>query len=60
MNSTELAQEVGRIKWFHTIDLGNGIVTPGQDRSRQKLPGMFIPESLAGKTVLDIGSADGF
>lgn len=60
MNSMELAEAVGRIKWFHTIDLGHGVVTPGQDRSRQKLPGMCIPESLAGKTVLDIGSADGF
>lgn len=60
MNSTELAQEVSKIQWFHTIDLGNGIVTPGQDRSAVKLPGLQIPASLAGKSVLDIGAADGF
>jgi hypothetical protein len=26
---TELAAEIARYKWFHSIDLGGGIVTPG-------------------------------
>src|ERR1700730_3430554 len=60
MNRTELAQEVERIRWFHTIDLGNGIITPGQNRTLGRLPGLFVPDSLAGKTVLNIGAADGF
>jgi len=46
--------------WYHTIDLGNGIVTPGVYDLRPVLPYYGIPESLAGKTVLDIGTASGF
>jgi len=46
--------------WFHTIDLGNGIVTPGIDQSWAKLQLLDFPESLEGKTVLDVGAYDGF
>lgn len=46
------------MKWFHRIDLGNGIVTPGVDDSPGKLKALELP-SLAGKTVLDIGASDG-
>jgi tRNA (mo5U34)-methyltransferase len=46
--------------WFHTIDLGNGIITPGIDASAQKLAGIHMPESCARMTVLDIGALDGF
>lgn len=55
-----LAAEVAKIKWFHTIDLGNGIVTPGADTSSLRLKMLHLPEDLSGKTVLDIGSWDGF
>lgn len=47
-------------EWFHTIDLGDGIVTPGIDPSASKLEYMGLPESFAGKTVLDVGAYDGF
>jgi tRNA (mo5U34)-methyltransferase len=61
MDITELKEEVARIKWFHTIDLGNGVITPGQDRSSAaKLETLGIPEDLSGMTVLDIGAWDGF
>jgi tRNA (mo5U34)-methyltransferase len=56
----ELAREVATIRWFHTIDLGHGIVTPGQDDSKRKLGWIRLPGSLAGKTVLDVGAWDGF
>jgi len=45
--------------WFHRIDLGGGVVTPGVDDSPTKLKALELP-SLAGKTVLDIGANDGF
>src|SRR5687768_5352432 len=48
------------IRWFHKIPLGNGVVTPGVDASRQRLDRMRLPSSLQGKTVLDIGAWDGF
>lgn len=55
-----LAAEVAKIKWFHTIDLGNGIATPGAGASPQRLQMLRLPEDLTGMTVLDIGSWDGF
>ena len=60
MDVGELKDEVDRIRWFHSIDLGNGIVTPGVDRSARRLKGIHMPESLAGMSVLDIGTFDGF
>jgi tRNA (mo5U34)-methyltransferase len=46
--------------WFHTIDLGDGLISPGVDRSGERLGYFHLPESFAGKTVLDIGAYDGF
>jgi tRNA (mo5U34)-methyltransferase len=55
-----LKQQVNQIKWYHSIDLGHGIITPGYDNSAKKLNRLKLPDSLAGKTVLDIGALDGF
>jgi len=56
-----LKQEVASHLWFHSIDLGQGVVTPGRvDPQRQTLPRLGLPADLAGKTVLDIGAWDGF
>jgi tRNA (mo5U34)-methyltransferase len=55
-----LREQVADIAWWHTIDLGNGVVTPGRDETPARLPLLHLPESLAGKTVLDIGAWDGF
>lgn len=51
---------VSALRWYHTIDLGHGIVTPGVDDSRVRLMRLALPESLAGLSVLDIGAWDGF
>jgi tRNA (mo5U34)-methyltransferase len=56
----ELRAAVARQGWFHTIDLGNGIVTPGRDESARKLGWIGLPEDLRGRTVLDVGAWDGF
>ncbi len=48
--------------WFHSIDLGQGVVTKGQKTPvalKQELDVLRLPP-LAGKTVLDIGTYDGF
>ena len=60
MTNEEIQREVAKIKWFHRIDLGNGVVTPGADATQQKLAMIGFPESLTGKSVLDIGAWDGF
>ena len=57
---THLRAEVAALRWYHTIDLGGGVVTPGlydTPREARQLP---LPESLAGRRCLDIGTADGF
>jgi len=56
----EIQAAINEIKWFHQIDLGKGIVTPGTDPSREKLDWLGLPGDLSGKTVLDIGAWDGF
>src|SRR5215831_10985883 len=55
-----LRKEVSALHWFHRIDLGNGIITPGQDIDGEtKIEFNKIPTDLRGKTVLDIGAWDG-
>ena len=61
----EVADVAGRVDgvgfWWHSIDLGHGIVTPGQKTldELQARWDSFRPK-LRGKTVLDIGAWDGF
>lgn len=47
--------------WYHTIDLGDGLVTPGWEPIREMNQAMidFLPLSLEGMSVLDIGCWDG-
>ncbi|MCP5416037.1 MAG: class I SAM-dependent methyltransferase [Chromatiaceae bacterium] len=47
--------------WYHKIDLGNGIVTPGRsyDRLWQNISSVMDKLDYKGKNVLDIASWDG-
>ena len=49
--------------WWHSIDLGNGLVSPGV-HSLEELQSLYrslnLPEDLSGKSLLDIGCWDGF
>lgn len=50
--------------WWHTIELGHGVVTPGSkggggDYMRTELERLQLPD-LTGRSVLDIGAWDGF
>jgi tRNA (mo5U34)-methyltransferase len=56
----DLKSRVAAIRWYHTIDLGNGIVTRGVDDTPQRLARVGLPASLQGLSVLDIGAWDGF
>jgi tRNA (mo5U34)-methyltransferase len=56
----ELESRIEEIDWFHSIDLGNGVITPGKDDSKYKLSRLALPERFDGKSVLDIGAWDGF
>jgi tRNA (mo5U34)-methyltransferase len=55
----DLRSRVDQLTWFHRIDLGNGIVTPGMDKSARKLRALRLPP-LSGKSVLDLGANDGY
>ena len=48
------------MRWYHTIDLGQGVVTRGVDNSPERLARLRLPDSLAGRSVLDVGAWDGF
>lgn len=43
--------------WYHTIDLGSGIETPGRGRAAPKFFQVepFLPDDLTGLDVLDLG-----
>lgn len=56
-----LIREHGR--WFHSIELAPGIVTPGEDSNQLKLPildELGLPRDCSGMRALDIGCADGY
>ena len=56
-----LVAEHGR--WWHEIELAPGLVTPGDDSNRMKLPildALGLPHDLRGKRALDIGCSDGY
>jgi tRNA (mo5U34)-methyltransferase len=54
----ELMQEIERLgPWYHTIDLGGGVVTPGRSNVRAKFEQIAdkLPPSLDDLRVLDLG-----
>ncbi|HWC37614.1 MAG TPA: hypothetical protein VG476_03745, partial [Acidimicrobiales bacterium] len=57
MDVDQLRERVAGVDWYHSIDLGHGIVTPGAVPS-SALPDDLLPE-FSGRTVLDIGCWDG-
>jgi len=49
--------------WYHSIDLGEGVVTPGVNDSARELRflnAIGLPKDCHGKRVLDLGCQDGF
>jgi tRNA (mo5U34)-methyltransferase len=60
MDTEDLDAEIAKITWYHSIPLGNGVVTPGVDHTSDRLTKLRLPEDLTGKTVLDVGAWDGF
>jgi tRNA (mo5U34)-methyltransferase len=60
-SSDELLAQINSLPWFHSIDLGGGIVTPGRtslEVLRTTADAVF-EGTLEGKTVLDIGCYNG-
>src|SRR5947209_8231120 len=63
MSVSELERRVAEhALWWHSIDLGNGVVTPGHKPAsvmNEELEALALPD-LRGKAVLDVGAWDGF
>lgn len=56
----DLAQRVAdHPGWYHSLDLPGGVVTPGYCDLRDFAP-QALPQSLAGRRCLDVGTFDGF
>jgi tRNA (mo5U34)-methyltransferase len=59
-NSQELKREVARYRWYHTLELGDGLVTQGVFDHRPVRDRCMLPRDLSGMRCLDVGTMDGF
>jgi len=55
-----LRDDVERYPWYHTLDLGEGVVTAGMFDHRPVLHRYPLPDSLAGMRCLDVATMDGY
>ena len=58
--NTDLRAEVARYPWYHTLELGDGIVTEAMFDHRPVLDRYPVPSDLSGLSCLDVGTMDGF
>src|SRR5438445_5876349 len=63
MDEQTLRSRIGAIHWCHPIELGGVVTRPEwhvRRRFARRLKCLDLPADLTGKSVLDIGSWDGF
>ncbi len=60
MTVTDLERRVAAHRWYHSIDLGGGIVRPASTTRHFGWRGSTCPPRCEGITVLDVGAWDGF
>src|SRR2546423_3261813 len=58
-SSSELSSLVAERKWYHTLELAPGVLTPGWFDTRSIAHSIPFPD-LTGKRCLDVGTFDGF
>ncbi len=59
MSPSALPHTVASMRWYHTLELPDGIVTPGEYDLRPIVESLPWPD-LHGARCLDVGSRDGF
>jgi tRNA (mo5U34)-methyltransferase len=59
MDADEIRAAISGITWYHQIDLGFCVVTPGADNTLARMAMIGLPPDLRGQSVLDIGAWDG-
>ena len=58
--ASDLREEIARYPWYHTLELGDGVVTPGMFDHRPVLDRYPLPADLTGMRCLDVATMDGF
>lgn len=56
----DLRAQVDGARWYHTIELAPGVVTPGMFDHRPYVARYGLPDRLDGARALDVGTQDGF
>jgi SAM-dependent methyltransferase len=56
----DLADRARGLEWYHTIELGQGVVTEGVYDLRPYVQRYGLPERMDGLRALDVGTFDGF
>lgn len=62
-NTTRSREEMLEGSWWHSIDLGDGHITPGVHpltELKENYRRLGLPDQLSGKRLLDVGCWDGF
>jgi tRNA (mo5U34)-methyltransferase len=60
--ASDVPDPIQQYYWWHTIDLGGGILTPGRknfELMKLEAEAVFSPLNLTGKSVLDVGAWNG-
>lgn len=52
--------DISALRWYHTLDLPNGVTTPGEYDLRGIVGALPWPADMSGMRCLDVGSRDGF
>jgi len=60
MSAPDLRTEAARHPWYHTLELGDGVVTEGMFDHRPVLDRYPLPDDLSGMRCLDVATMDGF
>jgi len=56
----EILKQLDGIEWYHCIDVGHGVTTPGAFDHAPQLHHYHLPDSLAGQRVIDVATKDGY
>src|SRR5205807_3849257 len=59
-DNADLLAEVKRYPWYHTLELGDGVVTEAMFDHRPVLDRYPVAAELDGLKCLDVGTMDGF
>lgn len=62
LDKAMLVESVRQFYWFHSIDLGHGVVTPGAKSlavHQAEFAAVFDPIKVAGRSVIDVGAYNG-